>query len=238
LPRTPGQPDRFEKHLLVNGNIIAMWARDIALGWGAINDPSDDVRSAILRAKDRADLEKSKTRGLAGCGDNDIASLTKLLIVNQLKQLTGATQASPAMPEQSASSSSLPEYKFIEYEHWMEIKEHSKKFFDWWRAQPTGYPGGHIKQLYRTTIFELNLDINILCNNDEDGCPISFWCKHTRYSAGVLIYLRQAARRWSAQYEGLDEAALSRIEAAKDRERDRVESSDLDDVEGSFNSIA
>jgi hypothetical protein len=134
LPRTLGQLDRFEKHLLVNGNIIAMWARDIALGWGAINDLSDDVQSAILRAKDRADIEKSKTRGLAGGGDSDIASLTKLLIVNQLKQLTGTTQALPAMPEQSASSSLLLEYIFIKYEHWIEIKEHSKKFFDWWRA--------------------------------------------------------------------------------------------------------
>lgn len=85
LPRTPGQPDRLEKHLQVNGDIIAMWARELAGGTGSVQDPSDDVRLAIVRAKDRADAEKSRRRGAVNSGrggDNEIVSLTKLLIIN------------------------------------------------------------------------------------------------------------------------------------------------------------
>jgi hypothetical protein len=62
-----------------------MWARELASRTGSVHDPSNDVCLAIVRAKDRADAEKSRRRGAVdggGGGDNKIASLTKLLIVN------------------------------------------------------------------------------------------------------------------------------------------------------------
>ena len=62
-----------------------MWARELAGRAGSVYDPSNDVRLAIVRAKDRADTEKSRRRGAVNRGggsDNEIASLTKLLIVN------------------------------------------------------------------------------------------------------------------------------------------------------------
>jgi hypothetical protein len=129
LPRTLGQPDRFKKHLPVNGNIIAMWARELAGGTGSVHDPSDDVRLAIVRAKDRDDAVNG-----GGGGDNEIASLTKLLIVNQLKQLAGHTNQASVQAQQPES---LLLWEPFEYTNWMEISRHTKNFFDWWADQRT-----------------------------------------------------------------------------------------------------
>jgi hypothetical protein len=80
----PGQQERFENHLPVNSNIIAMWARAINYRTATYDEPSDDVRLAILRAKDHAEHAKNQKRLAVSEGDEDIKSLTKLLIVRQL----------------------------------------------------------------------------------------------------------------------------------------------------------
>jgi hypothetical protein len=55
----PGQQARFKNHLLVNSNIVAMWARDIHNRKATYDELLDNVKLAILRAKDWADYEKS-----------------------------------------------------------------------------------------------------------------------------------------------------------------------------------
>lgn len=80
----PGQPIRSENYYEVNGNIIAMWARAISQRLATYNEPSDDVRLAILRVKDRQVHEKNQRSKTGGGGEDDIKSLTKLLIVRQL----------------------------------------------------------------------------------------------------------------------------------------------------------
>ena len=87
----PGTVSRFENHLPINGNIIAIWARDIHNRVATYDDLTDDVKLAILRQKDRADHEKNRRKrsnrggnNSGSSGDEDIKSLTKLLIVGQL----------------------------------------------------------------------------------------------------------------------------------------------------------
>ncbi|CAG5158201.1 uncharacterized protein ALTATR162_LOCUS5035 [Alternaria atra] len=231
LPRTPGQPDRFEKHLPVNGNIIAMWARELAGGTGSVHNPSDDVRLAIVRAKDRADAEKSRRRGAVdsgGGGDNEIASLTKLLIVNQLKQLTGHTNQAFVQAQQPESSLS---WEPFEYTNWIEISRHTKNFFDWWAGQRTsGFASSYIKTMYRSVCVVMRLDINILLDNTDNGCPMKLWVEQTEFPIGALIRLRDAAKRWRLQYDGFTEQDLERIEAAKQRDRVHEPSSDIEDL--------
>lgn len=83
----PGQPIRSENHYEVNGNTIAMWARAISQRIATYDEPSDDVRLAILRAKDRQVHEKNQRLRAGRGGEDDIKSLTKLLIVGQLNQM-------------------------------------------------------------------------------------------------------------------------------------------------------
>ena len=196
LPRTPGQPDRFEKHLPVNGNIIAMWARELAGGTGSVRDPSDNVRLAIVRAKDRANAKKSRRRGAvnsSGGSNNEIASLTKLLIVNQLKQLTRHINQPSMQAQQPESSLS---WEPFEYTNWIEISRHTKNFFDWWADQRTsGFASSYIKAMYRSVCVVIRLDINILLDNTDNGCLMKLWVKQTEFPIGALFRLRDAAKR-------------------------------------------
>jgi hypothetical protein len=72
-----------------------MWARNISNRKATYNEPSDDVKLAILRQKDQAIYKKvrrrkQRTRGSSkstSSGDEDIKSLTKLLIVGQINQM-------------------------------------------------------------------------------------------------------------------------------------------------------
>lgn len=88
LPRTADTPERVESHLAVNGNIVAMWACAINERLCTVEELTDNVRLAIIRAKDRADKEKSRQRSTGDGGADEIKSLTKLLLLGQLKQMS------------------------------------------------------------------------------------------------------------------------------------------------------
>ncbi|KAF1937837.1 hypothetical protein EJ02DRAFT_505784 [Clathrospora elynae] len=228
LPRTPGQPDRFEKHLPVNGNIIAMWARAIDRRVCTLDEPSDNVRLALVRAKDRAELEKLKRQG-GEDRDDDIASLTKLLIVGQLKQLTQSQQTLQALPAVAPLPPPPPPPSWvpIEYTHWREMLEHTRNFWMYWEQQRDGFTSTYIIEMWRTAVLEARFDINLLMDSSEDGVPIDLWIDHLGLQAGALLQLRKAARVWRKQYNGLDEASLQRVEHVKELEENSASFSEL-----------
>lgn len=84
--------------------------------------------------------------------------------------------------------------------------------------------------MYRSVCVVMRLDINILLDNTDNGCPMKLWVEQTEFPIGALIRLRDAAKRWRLQYDGFTEKDLERIEAAKQRDRVHEPSSEIEDL--------
>ncbi|KAG9388456.1 hypothetical protein A1F94_001348 [Pyrenophora tritici-repentis] len=183
---TARQPARFEDHLFVNGNIISMWARAITARRATYDEPSDDVRLAILRAKDLRVHEKTRKLRAAGDGDDDIKSLTKLLIVGQLERMNRQPQqesnlqaAAPTITRAEVSSAS--QWAPIRYDHEQEINEHTSNFFNYLKLKfPT--VGEDINELYKTLVIDGAMDINLLMQ--PSGDILKLWTQHFKQPPG------------------------------------------------------
>ncbi|KAF2866592.1 hypothetical protein BDV95DRAFT_504915, partial [Massariosphaeria phaeospora] len=145
--RREGQPDRFENHYAVNGHIIAMWAREVAQELSTIQEPSDNVRVAILQDRDRAVANKANKRKHGGPQEfEDIARLERQLLSAQVQQITAQSQPGHQNTPQVGTGAGVAAYGVnpnvptsqilpaawapIKHRvHW-EIVEHTKNFFN------------------------------------------------------------------------------------------------------------
>ncbi|KAI1681771.1 hypothetical protein KJE20_08642 [Pyrenophora tritici-repentis] len=217
---TARQPARFEDHLFVNGNIISMWARVITARRATYDEPSDDVRLAILRAKDLRVHEKTRKLRAAGDGDDDIKSLTKLLIVGQLERMNRQPQqesnlqaAAPTITRAEVSSAS--QWAPIRYDHEQEINEHTSNFFNYLKLKfPT--VGEDINELYKTLVIDGAMDINLLMQ--PSGDILKLWTQHFKQPPGWFFTLQNTAKEWQAGYQGLTDRNWRRVERCKKRE--------------------
>ncbi|EDU46149.1 predicted protein [Pyrenophora tritici-repentis Pt-1C-BFP] len=217
---TARQPARFEGHLFVNGNIISMWARAITARRATYDEPSDDVRLAILRAKDLRVHEKTRKLRAAGDGDDDIKSLTKLLIVGQLERMNRQPQqesnlqaAAPTITRAEVSSAS--QWAPIRYDHEQEINEHTSNFFNYLKLKfPT--VGEDINELYKTLVIDGAMDINLLMQ--PSGDILKLWTQHFKQPPGWFFTLQNTAKEWQAGYQGLTDRNWRRVERCKKRE--------------------
>ncbi|EDU42534.1 hypothetical protein PtrV1_06163 [Pyrenophora tritici-repentis] len=217
---TARQPARFEDHLFVNGNIISMWARAITARRATYDEPSDDVRLAILRAKDLRVHEKTRKLRAAGDGDDDIKSLTKLLIVGQLERMNRQPQqesnlqaAAPTITRAEVSSAS--QWAPIRYDHEQEINEHTSNFFNYLKLKfPT--VGEDINELYKTLVIDGAMDINLLMQ--PSGDILKLWTQHFKQPSGWFFTLQNTAKEWQAGYQGLTDRNWRRVERCKKRE--------------------
>ncbi|KAI1519136.1 hypothetical protein Ptr86124_002267 [Pyrenophora tritici-repentis] len=217
---TARQPARFEDHLFVNGNIISMWARAITARRATYDEPSDDVRLAILRAKDLRVHEKTRKLRAAGDGDDDIKSLTKLLIVGQLERMNRQPQqesnlqaAAPTITRAEVSSAS--QWAPIRYDHEQEINEHTSNFFNYFKLKfPT--VGEDINELYKTLVIDGAMDINLLMQ--PSGDILKLWTQHFKQPPGWFFTLQNTAKEWQAGYQGLTDRNWRRVERCKKRE--------------------
>ncbi|EDU51045.1 predicted protein [Pyrenophora tritici-repentis Pt-1C-BFP] len=217
---TARQPARFEDHLFVNGNIISMWARAITARRATYDEPSDDVRLAILRAKDLRVHEKTRKLRAAGDGDDDIKSLTKLLIVGQLERMNRQPQqesnlqaAAPTITRAEVSSAS--QWAPIRYDHEQEINEHTSNFFNYLKLKfPT--VGEDINELYKTLVIDGAMDINLLMQ--PSGDILKLWTQHFKQPPGWFFMLQNTAKEWQAGYQGLTDRNWRRVERCKKRE--------------------
>jgi hypothetical protein len=224
----PGQPTRFENHYPVNGNIIAMWARDINNRKATYDEPSDDVRLAILRQKEQAIRDKTRRRKQrargssksASSGDEDIKSLTKLLIVGQINQMNRqplreikqqAGTAKPSASTPTASSQWIP----IEYEDFAEINEHTSNFFNSFMLK-YAYNFEIVENIHQIAITEGALNINMLMDSISDIMKV--WVEYFKLAPGWLYNLRNHAVEWQKSYERLSEQNFRRIDRAKLRD--------------------
>lgn len=219
----PGQQARFENHLPVNGNIVAMWARDIHNRKATYDEPSDDVKLAILRAKDRADHEKSQRRRAPeeGGGD-DIKSLTKLLIVGQLNQMN-RQPLSELNLEQNApnrlNSVALGPSGWLpfDYDHPAEIKCHTINFFDHLTsARPLDHE--YIDQIFERIYVKGGMDINLIMGSPPEIDMVKMWVEHFKLSPGWYFVVKQHAIKWQQSYQGLSERDRRRVRRAQERE--------------------
>jgi hypothetical protein len=123
-PRT-GLPD--EQHYPVNPNIIAMWAKAVEQRQCTVQDPNDRVKSAIMRARERSEVDKARKRQQQSTGDGvleEVRELQKSVLMAQLLQLnSGLAAATPAG------------WQPFEYEFWAEILAHTDNFFAYFREK-------------------------------------------------------------------------------------------------------
>jgi hypothetical protein len=221
----PGTASRFENHLPINGNIIAIWARDIHNRVATYDEPTDDVKLAILRQKDRADHDKNRRKRSSRGGSNgrnssdeDIKSLTKLLIVGQLNQMNREPlreiqpQARSANSSQQAASSSSVWVPF-EYKHIRELEDHTHNF---WNAFRYKYPQWKdaIKEMFESVVCLGHVNVNMLMR-EEMG---EIWTRDFNLGPGWLLYLRDFGLEWQKSYAGLQDYQIRRAERAQKRE--------------------
>jgi hypothetical protein len=221
----PETASRFENHLPINGNIIAIWARDIHNRVATYDDPTDDVKLAILRQKDRADHEKNRRKRNSRGGsngrsssDDDIKSLTKLLIVGQLNQMnreppreTQPRARSANSSAQASSSSSV--WVPIEYQHVREIEDHTVNF---WNDLQFKYVQWKdiIKDMYNSVVILGNINVNMLMR-EEMG---TIWARDFDLGPGWLLYIREFGLEWQKTYTGLKDYQKRRVERARKRD--------------------
>ncbi|KAG9388920.1 hypothetical protein A1F94_001813 [Pyrenophora tritici-repentis] len=164
---TARQPARFEDHLFVNGNIISMWARAITARRATYDEPSDDVRLAILRAKDLR-LERMN---------------------RQPQQESNLQAAAPTITRAEVSSAS--QWAPIRYDHEQEINEHTSNFFNYLKLKfPT--VGEDINELYKTLVIDGAMDINLLMQ--PSGDILKLWTQHFKQPPGWFFTLQNTAK--------------------------------------------
>jgi hypothetical protein len=233
LPRTAiGVIQRFENHLAVNSNIIAMWSRAIDKQLATVDEPCKDVRLAILKSKDRAEAQKERRcdgdRG--GGGDNEMADLMKVYMMGTLRQLT-AQIVPPQQPETAVQQPNTPVSPLslalwvpIEYDHWWEIFEHTVNFFNWFERLKLGLGTKFVREVFVEVFINNRVNVNMLLNNSDNGVPLRHWHEVYGYPTGVLLQLCKQAVKWQKEYGGLTEQQRAAIEAEKEKEeaeRDR-----------------
>ncbi|KAG9375885.1 hypothetical protein A1F94_013629 [Pyrenophora tritici-repentis] len=188
---TARQPARFEDHLFVNGNIISMWARAITARRATYDEPSDDVRLAILRAKD-----------------------LRLERMNRQPQQESNLQAA-ALTITRAEVSSASQWAPIRYDHEQEINEHTSNFFNYLKLKfPT--VGEDINELYKTLVIDGAMDINLLMQ--PSGDILKLWTQHFKQPPGWFFTLQNTAKEWQVGYQGLTDRNWRRVERCKKRE--------------------
>ena len=74
-----GLPDKT--HYPVNPNIIAMWAKAVDQRQCPVSEPYDRIKSAIMRARERSEIDKVRKRQqhVGGCGGGGV--------LNELREL-------------------------------------------------------------------------------------------------------------------------------------------------------
>jgi hypothetical protein len=207
LPPTSRQPACFEDHHFVNGNIISLWAKGIIARTATYDEPSENVRLMILRAKDQRLHERSRKLRIAGDSNEDIKSLTKLLIVRQLEQMNrhplqdSSVQVAALKVSKSAALTSS-RWMPIQYEHEREITEHTANFFNYFKLK---YPANNkgIDDLYKSVITDGAMDINMLMQEYDD--ILKLWVQHFSIAPGWFFMLQKAAKQWQNRYQGLSD---------------------------------
>ncbi|KAF2823607.1 hypothetical protein CC86DRAFT_447920 [Ophiobolus disseminans] len=216
----PGQQARFENHCPVNGNIIAMWARDISKQLATYDEPSDDVRLAILRARDRAEHEKAHRQRSPNSGDNDIRSLTKLLVVGQLNQLNrqplGELKPRSERLNRLETPSPKPrEWVPIKYNHREEMNQHTTNFFNSFKLKHP-LDSDAVTNMFNIVCVDGAMDLNMIIGGSGD--VLKLWVNHFNLPPGWLFTLQHHALEWQKSYNGLSEKSWRRVERCRKRE--------------------
>jgi len=217
-PRS-GLPD--ESHYPVNPNIIAMWAKAVDLRQCTVAEPNDRIKSAIMRARERSEIDKVRKRQQhgSGCGGggvlDEVRELQKSVLMAQLQQFTGGLAAN------RPASGWVP----FEYEFWAEIMAHTDNFLEYFSAKwdVDGAEEG-IQEVREKVIRDGHIDINMLMDNsDENGVSMALWIDHFGLAPGLLLQLRRHAIKWRKTYGGLKADDFEKIAAARRSQQSRRE---------------
>ncbi|KAF2033561.1 hypothetical protein EK21DRAFT_98247 [Setomelanomma holmii] len=127
--------------------------------------PSDDARLAIMRVKDLREHEKTRKLRIGGGGNDDIKTLTKLLIVGQLERMNKQPL------QESNLQAAAPKIA------------RSEKF-------PT--VGEDINKLHKTLVIDGAMDINLLMQLSED--ILKLWTQHFKQPPGWFFTLQNTAK--------------------------------------------
>lgn len=107
-----------------------MWAKAVDQRQCTVLEPNDRVKSAVMRARERSEIDKVRKRQqhVSGYGGGDILDevreLQKSVLMAQLHQLNGGLAA-------NQPASWVP----FEYKFWAEIMAHTDNFLEYFAAK-------------------------------------------------------------------------------------------------------
>jgi hypothetical protein len=135
----------------------------------AVEEPSDDVELAIAKQKDYANAWKERRReNDVGVVGSEIADLTRLLMLGQLKQLTATQQLWPAA-SQPLPAIVMSSWVPITCDHWRDIFEHTLNFYNQVERRKTGLPNKFLRQLFKHVVVDNRININMLLDNSDNS---------------------------------------------------------------------
>ncbi|KAF2631288.1 hypothetical protein BU25DRAFT_488684 [Macroventuria anomochaeta] len=214
-PRT-GLPD--EQHYPVNPNIIAMWAKSVEQRQcTTVQEPNDCVKSAIMRARERSEVDKVRKQQQQSTGDGvleEVRELQKSVLMAQLSQLNSGLVA------QSTPAGWQP----FEYEFWAEILAHTDNFFAYFREK-WDVSGAQelIDEVEQKVVKDGHIDINMLMDkSSENGVSMELWVDHFDLRPGVLLQLWRHALRWRKTYNGLSGDDFEKIATARRQQQEHL----------------
>jgi hypothetical protein len=113
-----------------------LWAKAIVATTATFDEPSDGLRLMILRAKDQRLHEKTqRVRAGGGGGNEDLWTLTTLLIAGTIERLTPKLEPLQGLELQpnankvvDITAQAFLGWVPIETGHWEEINEHNINF--------------------------------------------------------------------------------------------------------------
>jgi hypothetical protein len=194
------QINRFEDHYAVSGETIARWAAAVARGECTIEEPSDDIRLAIIMTRDRSDEKKRRRRKVSPTSSNSsLESLTRAILVGHLAQLRA--------PQQCQHYAAEPVTR-RKMRMWVDfdctrahLHQHTSNFFHYWLSAMPQHKE-EIEGIYQSVFKDGGYDINMLMDV-EDGMTIDVWVDYFKQTPAMLSHLRRKVHDWMKDYAGL-----------------------------------
>ncbi|KAH7394788.1 hypothetical protein BKA66DRAFT_285056 [Pyrenochaeta sp. MPI-SDFR-AT-0127] len=191
--------DRFENHYPVSRDLLRMWDREISVEKSTVQEPSDNIKIALKRERQRREAERQAPRATAATAATAVIDqlkvLTELIIANSLQATLAQQQQSyqPLSQRTDPPQRRSPESPFDNHP-----KSTMRRFFTWWASQEEAN-GSELLELGGRLIDD-DWDLNSLL--DSSCLTQSMWADGPYYYPyGRLARLRRAIKRFKPLYK-------------------------------------
>ncbi|KAF1950561.1 hypothetical protein CC80DRAFT_229022 [Byssothecium circinans] len=216
----------------VEGNIVAIWAREVSLQRCTVAAPSDNVRLMIARSREQAGRRRRRSDS---DGEPTMKDMFKLLIASAASQLT-QSQPSRRSPARQREPDRLPDnlpvstwdpltYSNVEELHYMTLL-----FLWWWLDEGPHKDRRDVRKVF-TMVKDNRIDLNMLMDPSEAGMPYILWQEVWELPPPLLLKLRAYAVRWQRGFKGLTPEQKAQCPENMKKEKERVEREEREERE-------